>query len=372
MTTPKTVGVVGAGVVGLTTARELARDGHDVTVYEADTVGSGSTGRAAGLIYGAHADSLDAEFGRRSVAAFRELSGTGSFSFVDTPYVWFATEPGRRAEAITTQVDRMQHNDLPVDRVDPDDLRRRWPALETADIHTAAITELAGWIDPTEYVTVLADQVRTAGATILEDTPASIAVDPPTVATRSGRDPVDALVVTAGAHTTSLFEEVGMAVPLKPYRVQALTVDGPSVPMFWDVTNGYYARPHPTGLLAGDGTTSVEANPDAWEDTADESFRTVMADRLQHRVNDVGAVHRAWAGLCTATPDRDPLLGKLDDGVHIGTGWQGHGVMRAPATGALLATAVVEETSPEPRFDPQRFEGDEEFAIVEGMTLPEE
>lgn len=370
-TESKTVGVVGAGAVGLTAARDLARTGWDVTVYEADVVGSGSTGRAAGLIHGAHADALDAAHGRRSVEAFRALSGTGSFQFVETPYVWFATEPGRRADAITDQVDRMRRHDLPVETVSATELTRRWPALQTADVRVAAIAELAGWIDPVEYATVLADQARAAGATIVEETPASIGIDPPTVQTADGRDPVDVVIVTAGAHTKSVFADAGIALPVKPYRVQALTLDGPNIPMFFDVTTGYYARPHPNGVLAGDGTTPVEADPDSWQETADDGFTTVMDDRLRYRVTGIGDRHRAWAGLCTATPDRDPLLGKVRDGVYVGTGWQGHGVMRAPATGSLLANAVRDGRSPEQRFDPQRFDGDEEFEIVEGMTLPD-
>ncbi|MGW0122049.1 FAD-dependent oxidoreductase [Streptomyces sp. NPDC003327] len=46
--------VVGAGIVGLSTARELARAGCDVVVLEADRIGSGVTGHTTGKVTSLH------------------------------------------------------------------------------------------------------------------------------------------------------------------------------------------------------------------------------------------------------------------------------------------------------------------------------
>ena len=80
----------------------------------------------------------------------------------------------------------------------------------------------------------------------------------------------------------------------------------------------------------------------------------------------------AWAGLCTATPDRNPLLGPVDESgtVSVATGWHGHGFMRAPALGETVAEQVLGGGGIE-AFDPRRFDGDEQFRVVEGMTLDE-
>jgi sarcosine oxidase subunit beta len=90
-------------------------------------------------------------------------------------------------------------------------------------------------------------------------------------------------------------------------------------------------------------------------------------------------VERAWAGLCTATPDGDPLLGPVGEGVFVAAGWQGHGFMRAPAIGEIVAEGVLasldgrEANDPESpwidAFAPDRFDGDEEFEIAEGMSV---
>ncbi len=77
---------------------------------------------------------------------------------------------------------------------------------------------------------------------------------------------------------------------------------------------------------------------------------------------------RPWAGLCTATPDRDPLVGELRDGVSVATGFQGQGFMRSPAIGQRLAREIRGGEGL-PAFDPLRFDGEETFEIREGMAV---
>jgi len=360
------VAVVGGGAVGLTAAYDLARRDADVTLYEAGTVGSESTGRAAGILYDAYAGGVDARVGGRAIERFRAFSGEGEFEFRETPYLWFVTEPGAKADAIREQVAGMQRQDRRVERIDADGIEERFPALRAADVVEAAVADNAGVADTSAYADLLAAKAADAGAEILEETPASVATDPP----RLNGDRYDAVVVAAGAHTKRVLADAGFSVPLKPYRVQALTAAHPGeIPTFYDATEGYYARPHPTGLLAGDGTEPVEADPETYDRAGDDWFVDAMGDRLSDRLRGYEPnAERAWAGLCTATPDRDPLLGELDDGVFVAAGWQGHGFMRAPATGDVIAEQVLGGDGI-PAFDPTRFTGDESFEIVEGMTV---
>jgi glycine/D-amino acid oxidase-like deaminating enzyme len=178
-------------------------------------------------------------------------------------------------------------------------------------------------------------------------------------------------LVAAGAHTADLLAAAGIQVPLKPYRVQALTGSPDYAgPMVYDATAGFYARPHPAGLLAGDGTEPVEADPDDWARDGDDWFVAETHERLARRLGVDLGVERAWAGLCVATPDRDPLVGAVAEGVYVAAGWQGHGFMRSPALGEAAAQAIL-GGDPVPGFDPDRFDGDEAFEIVEGMAIDE-
>lgn len=364
------VAVIGAGAVGVTVAHDLAQRGVSVTLYERGDIAAGSSGRAAGVLYDAYADRKDAAIGRRAIERFREISGDGDFEFEPCPYVWLARDGDeRRADAIREQVSRMREHGLDVTLLDGDDLGERFPALRTDDVSVAGITTGAGYANPERYVRAMADNARAAGVEIRTGAEASIRTDRPRVLAGDDQRTFDAVLVAAGAHTRELLAEAGVQIPLKPYRVQALT-GGPNYdgPMCYDATEGFYFRPHPAGLLAGDGTEPIEADPNQWERAGDDWFVSEVCEGVAHRAQIEVGVERAWAGLCVATPDHNPLLGELIEGVYVAVGWQGHGFMRSPA----LAEQVVKEMlggEGISGFDPTRFDGDEEFEIVEGMAI---
>jgi sarcosine oxidase subunit beta len=360
------VAVVGGGAVGVTAAFDLAARGADVTLYERGDVAAGSTGRASGILYDAYAEDVDAGVAARALERFRALSGTGDFAFRETPYLWFVTEPGRKADAVREQVTGMQASGRRVERIDADELAAAYPTLRADDVVEAAIARNAAVADTAAYADAVAALAADAGVEIREQTSARVATDP----TRVNGDAYDAVLVAAGAQTKQVLAAADLQIPLKPYRVQALTADpAAAIPTFYDATDGYYARPHPDGVLAGDGTEPVETDPDTYDRDGDDWFVAATERRLADRIRDYDpAVHRAWAGLCTATPDRDPLLGALAEDVYVATGWQGHGFMRAPATAELVAERMLGGSGIE-AFAPTRFDGDEEFDVVEGMSV---
>lgn len=395
------VAVVGAGAVGLTAATDLARWGLDVTVFDESGVAAGATGRAAGIVYDAYAEDVDAELATRAIERFREFSAevtpatggetgpvgraetgrggsTDAFEFVDCPYVIVAREGDEQtAEAVEASADRMRSHGLDVSVVGPTTLGERFP-VETDDVAVAAVAENAGWCDPESYARLLAGRADSLGVDLQPTTRVGLSRDPLGVTVGRVTRRFDAVLVAAGAHTGRLCAAVDLPLAVKPYRVQALTSSRPyDGPMLYDATAEFYCRPHPTGLLAGDGTEPVAADPDDWEEAADDWFRADLRTGLDHRLAHSMRVERSWAGLCTATPDGDPLLGERAPGLFVATGWQGHGFMRAPAHGERIAAEIAEslgrpvegvETGVAP-FDPTRFAGDEEFQIVEGMTV---
>jgi len=59
--------IIGAGVLGLSTALHCALLGRSVVVQERDTAGSQASGRAAGLFKSVQADELRTTIARRSI-----------------------------------------------------------------------------------------------------------------------------------------------------------------------------------------------------------------------------------------------------------------------------------------------------------------
>ncbi|GAA0719960.1 glycine/D-amino acid oxidase-like deaminating enzyme [Halorubrum trapanicum] len=408
-----TVAVVGGGAVGVTAASDLAARGADVTLYERGELAAESSGRAAGVLYDAYAEDVDAAVGARSIERFRAFDRSlPGFSFSPCPYVIAVREGDPEADAVPAMVERMRDHAREVSLVDPDELGERFPSLRTDDLAVAAVAEGAGWTDPPSYVRALGERAAREGVAI--ETETAVALGPRTDSGReirirdAGDDgnsetetrAFDAVVVAVGAHTRSLLADAGVAVPVVPYRVQALVArDDYDGPMTYDATADAYLRPHPDGLLAGDGTEPVPADPDDYRREADDWFRediaAVLDERLArgdsldradrtNRTDPDSDVSRAWAGLCTATPDGDPLVGPVesaadDPTLFVAAGWQGHGFMRSPAIGETLAEGVLASLSgiafdaPDSpwigAFDPTRFDGDEVFEIAEGMSL---
>jgi len=353
------VAIVGGGCVGLVAAGDLARLGVDVTLYERGELGSGSTGRAAGICYDAFADPIDAAVADRALERYRE------WGLLDPcPYVWFARERAD-ATAIREQVAEMQTLGRDVAEIAPERLTERYPTLSVDGIAAAGIARSAGTLDPDAVIEWVADRARSAGVTIRLETPASLA-EPTVVETAAGTDSFDAVVVAAGPETKPLVADVGVSLALKTYRAQLLATDSfeGTLPSIYDATTEFYWRPSGDGLLVGDGTSEVD--PDDWRRAADPSFVESTLERVRKATSLDPTSERAWAGLCTATPDRDPLVGAVADGLWVATGWQGHGLMRAPAMGELLADAVVGtdsrfDTPVAERVDPTRFDGSESF-----------
>ncbi|WP_254280069.1 NAD(P)/FAD-dependent oxidoreductase [Haloarcula marina] len=360
------VAVVGGGAVGLVVAGDLARRGVSVTLYERDELGSGATGRAAGIAYDAFADPVDAAVADRALERWRQ------WGLLDPcPYVWVAREDGD-GTAIDGQVREMRANGRDVERVDPEALGERYPTLETDNVVAAGVANAAGLLDAESVVDSLADRARRTGADVRTGTPVSL-TGPTAVESPTGTESFDAVVVAAGPATKPLVADAGVSLALKAYRAQVLVTESvdAALPSFYDATSEFYWRPQGDALLVGDGAHEVD--PADWDRDADPEFVDATLDRVREATTLSTGVDRSWAGLCTATPDRDPLVGRVADGLWVATGWQGHGLMRAPAMGEFVARRLCGEPPRldgrvGERLDPTRFDGDESFDALGDPT----
>lgn len=381
------VAVVGGGAVGVTAAHDLAEAGADVRLYERDEeLGDdrtraqhrveGSSHRAAGVLAPRPTNAIGAEIAERALDRFEWLSDRDHrFSVEPTPQVTLVgADAEERQESLRTQVDAAREHAVDVGCHDPETVAERFPALDLSGVGLAAVTERAAYATPGPgaYVAAMADRARDAGVDCWTGVEASISHrgDGP----RVDGERFDAVLVAGGGWTKRVLAPTGIQLPLKPYRVQALVsetdYDGP---MVLDTDAGVYFRPHPEGLLAGDGTVPEECDPDGWEPSGDDWFVEGAVEAVEARTRvdagDGASADAAWAGIATATPDHEPLLGEVESDLYVATGWQGHGFLRAPATGEAIAEQILGERDAIERFDPGRFDGVPEFAIEEGMEV---
>ncbi|AEN06871.1 FAD dependent oxidoreductase [halophilic archaeon DL31] len=379
------VAVVGGGAVGVTAAHDLAAAGVDVRLYERDEeLGDtqrrprkrveGSSHRAAGVLAPRPVDAADAQIAERAMDRFEWLAGRDHrFTFEPRPQVTLVAEgEQRKVAALRGQVDAAREHGVDVACYDAEAITERFPELDASGVELAAVTERGGYVvpGPGTYVRAMADRADDLGVELWTGVEASVSHrgDGP----RVNSERFDAVVVAAGGWSKRVLAPTGVQLPLKPYRVQALVSESAyDGPMVLDTKAGVYFRSHPDGLLAGDGTVPEECDPDGWEPAGDEWFVEGAVDAVENRTDLQAESEAAWAGIATATPDGEPLLGELLSGLYVGAGWHGHGFMRAPATGETLAGVVLGDREPPAGFAPDRFEGQAvgDFEVREGMEL---
>ncbi|HEY8487756.1 MAG TPA: FAD-binding oxidoreductase [Thermaerobacter sp.] len=283
-------------------------------------------------------------------------------------------DPAAVAAQMAARAAMVRREGIAVEDVAPAEGAAQLPGWNWADVVAAWFVPGDGTLLPGEVARTLARRLRQREVTVLEET----AVEelglghgrggPAVAGVRTAAGPIaaDAVVVATGVWTRPLLQTAGLDAPIKPYRTQLSFWALPEgmapgdVPPLHDVTGEYYWLPREGLLAVGDGTQLVEQDPRAFRREPDPAFLEASRRRLEHRLPAARGAQlvRGWAHLCDATPDRRPLLGPYGgvEGLHLAVGFNGFGVMRAPAVGELVARFVLGE---EPALGGRPLEGAE-------------
>jgi sarcosine oxidase subunit beta len=380
--------VLGAGIAGAALASHLARRSASVTVLDPRTPAAGASGRAAGIVTEQLWNEWDVRVARESREEYRALAAARDpEAFRDCPFVR-VTAREDVAAGLLDALTRLRGWSVPVEEVSADRLLEWFPGGKFGDVRRAIASRSDACVTPSTITSLYLTQAREAGADVVcggalgrpERDGDGWTIDAAGTTVR-GR----ALVVAAGAWSKALLGALGAPLPLTPYRTQAATLrpagDGGNVGVsLHDLDTDVYARPEGPGrILAGDGTESVEADPERFVTGGDPEFLAHLAASLGRWVPAWGEseVVGSWAGVCTATPDRRPCIGPIDPArsLYALTGFNGFGVMRAGGSARRLAELLLEPGSAPARAAltpvlPERFGGRADpFPPRPGFTL---
>lgn len=126
--------VVGAGIVGLTTALLLARQGVDVAVVDARRPGSGTTAKStakATLLHGTTSGTIRSKHGAQAVAQYVAANRSGQElirdvcnGHVDTQVrdTWTYATTGKGARSVTQEYEALAEAGLPAELAEPSEL----------------------------------------------------------------------------------------------------------------------------------------------------------------------------------------------------------------------------------------------------------
>jgi sarcosine oxidase subunit beta len=231
-------------------------------------------------------------------------------------------------------------------------------------------------LDPyTATVTVL-DSARAAGTELITEAVESITPvgdDETLVTTSEETYTAQAVILAAGAWSKSLTSDIDVSLPLKPRISQIAMLDPKSeidLPLINDPDLLLYYRSEMNGeILIGGGTGKTEIDPDTFHPSAREEFIQEIAEKAPKIADGLlsGDITGKWSGLCSATPDRHPLVGEIHpNGIYACCGFNGEGVMYSTVAGHLIADLITGASTPfdADAFAPDRFSTpDEDFEI---------
>jgi D-hydroxyproline dehydrogenase subunit beta len=376
--TTREVAVVGAGIVGTATARELAVRGVDVVLLDGDQVASGTTGLGEGNVLCSDKEAgPELELTMRGLELYGELEGRLSAEprirrkgalIVHPDEATWAAEPAR--------VERLADAGVRARLVAAGEVHELEPEL-TGEVCGASLFGGDLQCDPRAIARALAREAAAAGAAVRTgERVAAIGrsdgrVDGVVLDTGE-RVGAGAVVVAAGPWSAPLTASAGLPLPLEPRKGQLVRLHG-AVPIRHKVVDASYLA----SVLSPDAglqvTTVVETTWDGdvlvgssrerrgFETAVDDAVSEAMVARAARLFPAVAMLPRAaaWAGLRPWLPDHRPAIGPSAavPGLWLATGHEGAGVALGPVTGRIVAQAYCGEPSlvDLTPFDPDRF-----------------
>jgi sarcosine oxidase subunit beta len=360
--------VVGAGITGLSVAWHLRARGLAVRVLDRSGVGAGASGVQPGGVRQQWGTAVNCRLARESVAFYRDaderLESLVPLGFRACGYLFLAQSEaasGRTRANVTLQNDA----GVPSRLVAPEEAARLAPGLSVATVVGAAWCGEDGYFDRPQAVV----EAFARGADVR-------IADVHTIAREAGAWRVELgdgerlvaphVVVAAAVETASLLRPLGVDLPIAaedrflflspPLRERLLE------PLVVAPELRFAAKQLADGRVLASDLSAAGDPADGqvrWRASIGAAIRELLP-ALEY-VDFPLLVHGAY----DVTPDRQAIVGTVDDGLWVAAGFSGHGFMIAPAVGRMIADAIVgAEADPALHaLAPQRF--------AEGRSVPE-
>lgn len=355
--------VIGAGLVGASTAHALLRAGAgSVTLVDRAHPGDGDSGLTFGMVRRHYTNPVLiglSMMGTDILMRWDEEVGVGASGYVPTGYL--LPVPERLADVCRGQVERQRGLGLETAFIAPEEIGAIEPLLALDGVAGAAYEPgggvcdarqmISGWVlDALDHGLDL--RQRTAVERILVDGGRATGVrlaDGSEI--HAGR-----VVVAAGGWSGELLGPVDWEAPIDLARIQVAVLRlAPGQPAPAAVTSDAVSNVV-VRAAAGRDIWVVAYQPDTPEigvrddcarpllDGYEAAIRRALAERFPSLAG--APLVGGWGGAYDHTPDWHPVVGEVPgvDGLWVCAGWSGHGLKSTPAIGRVLADLLVGRT----------------------------
>lgn len=362
--------VVGAGIIGLSTAYHLCCRGcTDVVVLERNEVASGTTWHSAGGVGSV----------RPNESAHRLISRI--YDFIDTieeesgmqighrqvGAIWVASEAERWAE-IRRLYDQASAWGPEVQLLTPDDIKELNPLLEAKDLIGGMYTPKEGWTSPIDFARAVARAATNRGASIIENAPVdAIHVESgrvTSVEVAGHRIYTNTVANCAGIWGRHIGQLAGVDVPLQAVEhYYAITVKSDqiprNIPALRDQNIGIYVKEDAGALLVGSfermsQPVDIETLPADFAfgelpgHFEDQFYPIFEASCERIPILRELEIRQFFCGPESFTPDGEGQLGPVEglNGFYVCCGCNSRGVQSSAGWGGSLADWIVDGHAP--------------------------
>ncbi len=355
--------VIGAGLAGLTVAREIAKRGWQVVVLEGERVAWAASGRNTGFVLPGFHEDVDTMIERIGLDHTQRLY---ALSKQGVDYVRRAIEetgmPGVDPVPGWLHVSKTDGDE----RVRANVERLRWIGAECEAWTTERVRELlpnpryfgaihypnAFHIHPLNYALGLAADAEAAGVRIFENTPA-LSIDPTGVrkriATPEARVRATHVVLACNVHLGDLMPELAATLlPITTYVLVTQPIPNLSEVIRYrggvsdtDRADNHYR------IVGGDDPNEQRLQWSGrvrlWEAEPRKVARGLAGD-IRRAFPALGKVEIAhlWGGTLGRAVHRMPQIGAIEPGLWVASGFGGQGLNTTAMAGELIARGIVE------------------------------
>lgn len=343
--------ILGGGVIGLTTAYFLAKEGASVVVCDQGRLGMESSWAGAGIVPPSDVEHAQLPFDRlRAMSGvlfpalsqeLKERTGIdngflrcGALEFTNQALPYEAEE----WHGLGTTTRTISEHDAVA--LEPALAPNLGPAVE--------IPHMAQLRNPRHIQALRAACQATQKITFREETAAQALIVErgrvQGVRTQSEVLNGAAYLVCAGAWTDRLLAPLGCRLRIEPVRGQIALVNPAEVVfrriLIW---GSKYMVPRPDGRVLI-GSTEERAGFDKSPTAVAIQELLALGIQLVPRLA-TAAVEKTWAGLRPASPDGLPYIGPVPgiENLHVGAGHFRHGIQLSPGTGVLLKEMILDQ-----------------------------
>jgi FAD-dependent oxidoreductase domain-containing protein 1 len=342
--------IIGGGVMGSSTAWNLAAQRDDVLVIERDpTYARASSALSASSIRQQFSTPLNIHLSRYGIGFLRQAKDVlgVELGLREPGYLFLASPVG---EAVLRANHAIQKGEeCAVELLDPAALVRRFPAMSADGVALASHgVANEGWFDGPALMQGFRRKARERGVEYLHDE--VVGLEPHKVTLRSGQV-IEArtIVIAAGPWSGEVAALAGISLPVEPRRRSVFVFDCreqlPLLPLTI-APSGVWFRPEGRFYLAG--TTPAAGNDPSGAplEVQHQEWEEMVWPVLAHRVPafEAAKVVNSWAGYYEFnTFDQNGIVGRHPEheSIVFATGFSGHGIQQSPAVGRAVAELIV-------------------------------